>query len=73
MSVTTFSISQTHTHTHCSSTHAYTFNAMTDLQLRLTSVDVVGGLVELLQLPLEDREQQRDDVIERHGGERNVL
>lgn len=34
----------------------------TDLQLRLASVDVVSGLVELLQLPLEERE--RENVME---------
>lgn len=35
----------------------------TDLQLRLTSVDVVSGLVEFLQLPLEESERQRDEVM----------
>lgn len=34
----------------------------TDLKLCLTSVDVVGGLVEFLQLPLKDREHQRDET-----------
>lgn len=32
----------------------------TDLQLRLTSVDVIGGLVEFLQLPLEDMKQHSE-------------
>lgn len=47
----------------------------TDLQLRLTSVDVVSGLVEFLQLALEEREQQRDEATGRGGGggERNVI
>lgn len=33
----------------------------TDLQLRLPSVDVVSRLVELLQLPLEERRGGRKD------------
>ena len=33
----------------------------TDLQLRLTSVDVIGGLVEFLQLPLEDMKQHSEE------------
>lgn len=34
----------------------------THLELYLTSVDVDGGLVEFLQLPLEVIQQQRDEA-----------
>lgn len=45
----------------------------TDLKLRLASVDIICGLVEFLQLTLDEREQQRDEAHGRRVGESNRI